>query len=133
MIPVFLSALLVLASGSSLPRADPDDANCLPGTWLPEGSDVTMCNEPGHPYDGSLIPDCQAFHGQVNTTSFFHIHEYGEACFVIFSLSLTSSDCGLYWTCSPEGPCLMQCAACNINPSTCPDGKLQFDCRSASA
>merc|ERR1712226_719364 len=92
----------------------PDDANCLPGTWLPEGSDVRMCDSPGYDYDGSLIPDCNAFHGQVNTTSFFHIHEY---------------DCGLYWTCSPEGPCLMQCAACNVNPSDCPDGRLQFDCR----
>lgn len=56
-----------------------DDANCLPGTWLPEGSDVRMCDSPGYDYDGSLIPDCDAFHGQVNTTSFFHIHEYGEA------------------------------------------------------
>merc|ERR1719507_1170756 len=114
MIPVFLSVLLVLASGSSLPREGPDDANCLPGTWLPEGSDVTMCNEPGHPYDGSKVPDCSAFHGQVNSTSFFHVHEY---------------DCGLYWVCSPEGPCLMQCPACNLNPTNCPDGRLQFDCR----
>ena len=62
----------------------------------------------------SKVPDCSAFHSQVNTTSFFHVHEY---------------DCGLYWMCSPEGPCLMQCAACNKNPSTCPDGRLQFDCR----
>merc|ERR1712037_257507 len=60
------------------------------------------------------VPDCSAFHGQVNTTSFFHVHEY---------------DCGLYWVCSPEGPCLMQCAACNTNPTNCPDGRLQFDCR----
>ena len=129
MTTVFLSVLLVLASGSSLPREGPDDANCLPGTWLPEGSDVTMCNEPGHPYDGSLIPDCQAFHGQVNTTSFFHIHEYGEAGYAKQTWSPMSSDCGLYWTCSPEGPCLMQCAACNLNPRDCPDGRLQFDCR----
>jgi len=47
-------------------------------------------------------------------TSFFHVHEY---------------DCGLFWICSPEGPCLMQCAPCVPNPGNCPDGKLQFDCR----
>merc|ERR1712130_1043186 len=90
------------------------DENCLPGTWLPEGADWTHCDEPGAPYDGSKVPDCSAFHGQVNTTSFFHVHEY---------------DCGLFWICSPEGPCLMQCAACNTNPGNCPDGRLQFDCR----
>jgi len=94
--------------------AQMDDENCLPGTWLAEGADWTSCAEPGAPYDGSKVPDCSAFHGQVNTTSFFHVHEY---------------DCGLYWVCSPEGPCLMQCAACNTNPTNCPDGRLQFDCR----
>ena len=55
-----------------------DDANCLPGTWLPADADWTHCSEPGAPYDGSKVPDCSAFHGQVNTTSFFHVHEYGE-------------------------------------------------------
>ena len=55
-----------------------NDENCLPGTWLPEGVDWTSCAEPGVPYDGSKVPDCSAFHGQVNTTSFFHVHEYGE-------------------------------------------------------
>jgi len=112
MISTLFSVFFVFTLVSS--SRGPDDANCLPGTWLPEGSDVRMCDSPGYDYDGSLIPDCNAFHGQVNTTSFFHIHEY---------------DCGLYWTCSPEGPCLMQCAACNLNPSDCPDGRLQFDCR----
>ena len=56
----------------------PNVENCLPGTWLPEGSDWTFCAEPGVAYDGSKVPDCSAFHGQVNTTSFFHVHEYGE-------------------------------------------------------
>jgi len=107
---VALLALLLAAAAV----AQPDDANCLPGTWLPEGADWTHCAEPGAPYDGSKVPDCSAFHGQVNTTSFFHVHEY---------------DCGLFWICSPEGPCLMQCAPCVPNPGNCPDGKLQFDCR----
>jgi len=107
---VALLSLLLAAAAV----AQPDDENCLPGTWLPEGADWTHCAEPGAPYDGSKVPDCSAFHGQVNTTSFFHVHEY---------------DCGLYWVCSPEGPCLMQCAACVPNPGNCPDGKLQFDCR----
>ena len=55
-----------------------NDENCLPGTWLHEGGDWTMCAEPGFPYDGSKVPDCSAFQGKVNTTSFFHVHEYGE-------------------------------------------------------
>ena len=103
--------LSLLLAGAAVAQ---NDENCLPGTWLPEGADWTSCAQPGAPYDGSKVPDCSAFHGQVNTTSFFHVHEY---------------DCGLYWMCSPEGPCLMQCAPCNANPSTCPDGRLQFDCR----
>jgi len=107
-----VALLSLLLAGAAI--AGPSDENCLPGTWLPEGADWSSCAEPGAPYDGSKVPDCSAFHGQVNTTSFFHVHEY---------------DCGLYWVCSPEGPCLMQCAACNVNPSNCPDGRLQFDCR----
>jgi len=106
-----VALLTLLLAGSAFAQSD---ENCLPGTWLPEGADWSSCAEPGAPYDGSKVPDCSAFHGQVNTTSFFHVHEY---------------DCGLYWVCSPEGPCLMQCAACNVNPSNCPDGRLQFDCR----
>ena len=51
---------------------------CLPGTWLPEGADWSFCAVPGLEYDGSKVPDCSAFHGLVNTTSFFHVHEYGE-------------------------------------------------------
>jgi len=107
-----VALLSLLLAGAAF--AQMDDENCLPGTWLAEGADWTSCAEPGAPYDGSKVPDCSAFHGQVNTTSFFHVHEY---------------DCGLYWVCSPEGPCLMQCAACNTNPTNCPDGRLQFDCR----
>jgi len=107
-----VALLSLLLAGAAF--AQMDDENCLPGTWLAEGADWTSCAEPGAPYDGSKVPDCSAFHGQVNTTSFFHVHEY---------------DCGLYWVCSPEGPCLMQCAACVPNPGNCPDGKLQFDCR----
>ena len=106
-----LALLSLLLAGAAVAQ---NDENCLPGTWLPEGADWTSCAEPGVGYDGSKVPDCSAFHGQVNTTSFFHVHEY---------------DCGLYWMCSPEGPCLMQCPSCNKNPSTCPDGRLQFDCR----
>ena len=108
---MIVALLSLLLAGAAIAQ---NEENCLPGTWLPEGADWTSCAEPGVPYDGSKVPDCSAFHGQVNTTSFFHVHEY---------------DCGLYWMCSPEGPCLMQCAACNKNPSTCPDGRLQFDCR----
>merc|ERR1712088_301395 len=106
-----VALLTLLLAGSAFAQSD---ENCLPGTWLPEGADWSSCAEPGAPYDGSKVPDCSAFHGQVNTTSFFHVHEY---------------DCGLYWICSPEGPCLMQCPACNLNPTNCPDGRLQFDCR----
>ena len=106
-----VTLLSLLLAGAAVAQ---NDENCLPGTWLPEGADWTSCAEPGVGYDGSKVPDCSAFHGQVNTTSFFHVHEY---------------DCGLYWMCSPEGPCLMQCPSCNKNPSTCPDGRLQFDCR----
>merc|ERR1712088_48961 len=106
-----VALLTLLLAGSAFAQSD---ENCLPGTWLPAGADWSSCAEPGAPYDGSKVPDCSAFHGQVNTTSFFHVHEY---------------DCGLYWICSPEGPCLMQCPACNLNPTNCPDGRLQFDCR----
>jgi hypothetical protein len=52
--------------------------NCLPGTWLAEGSEVTFCEAMNVEYDGSLLPDCEAFHVQVNMSSFYHVHEYGE-------------------------------------------------------
>ena len=71
-----VSALLsLLLAGSATAQ---NEENCLPGTWLPEGADWTSCAVPGVPYDGSKVPDCSAFHGQINTTSFFHVHEYGE-------------------------------------------------------
>jgi len=71
-----VALLSLLLAGAAF--AQMDDENCLPGTWLAEGADWTSCAEPGAPYDGSKVPDCSAFHGQVNTTSFFHVHEYGE-------------------------------------------------------
>ena len=70
-----VALLSLLLAGAAIAQ---NDENCLPGTWLPEGADWTSCAEPGVPYDGSKVPDCSAFHGQVNTTSFFHVHEYGE-------------------------------------------------------
>jgi hypothetical protein len=57
--------------------AGQDHENCLPGKWLAAGSEVTFCGEMPIEYDDSLIPDCAQFHGEVNTTSFFHVHEYG--------------------------------------------------------
>ena len=70
-----VALLSLLLAGAAIAQ---NDQNCLPGTWLPAGADWTHCDEPGAPYDGSKVPDCSAFHGQVNTTSFFHVHEYGE-------------------------------------------------------
>ena len=70
-----VALLSLLLAGAAFAQ---NDENCLPGTWLAEGADWTSCAEPGAPYDGSKVPDCSAFHGQVNTTSFFHVHEYGE-------------------------------------------------------
>ena len=72
--------LLLLTSSLALTSAagGPDGANCLPGAWLPRGSDVDMCYNPGMDYDGSLVPDCAAFHGPSSNTSFFHVHEYGK-------------------------------------------------------
>ena len=66
----------VLSAAASAPRG-PDQANCLPGTWLPRGTEVQMCSNPGQDYDGSLVPDCAAFQGPQYNTSFFHVHEYG--------------------------------------------------------
>jgi len=71
-----VALLSLLLAGAAV--AQMDDKNCLPGTWLAEGADWTSCSEPGAPYDGSKVPDCSAFQSQVNTTSFFHVHEYGE-------------------------------------------------------
>lgn len=72
--------MLLLLLTSSLARTSaargPEEANCLPGAWLPRGSDVAMC--PGMDYDGSLVPDCATLHGPDSNTSFFHVHEYGE-------------------------------------------------------
>ena len=68
-----VTLLSLLLAGIAMAQ---NDENCLPGTWLPEGADWTMCA--AFPYDGSKVPDCSAFHGKVNTTSFFHVHEYGE-------------------------------------------------------
>ena len=72
MVVALFSLLLAVAATAR------NEENCLPGTWLPEGADWTACVMPGIPYDGSKVPDCSAFHAQVNTTSFFHVHEYGE-------------------------------------------------------
>merc|ERR1712121_461432 len=102
-----LSLTLTLASGLTY------DHNCLPGAWLPEGSEIDM-GEDCLEYDGSLLPDCSKFSGQVNTTSFYHVHEY---------------DCGKFWECGPENSlCLFECAECHTGPR-CPEGRLQFDCR----
>jgi len=95
------------------------NTNCLPAAWLPEGSDANIADD-CTPYDGSRLPDCTQFDGQVNTTSFYHVHEW---------------DCGMFWECGPDnhglGPtlCLFQCAECIQDPNRCPDGRLQFDCR----
>ena len=72
---MIVALLSLLLAGAAIAQ---NEENCLPGTWLPEDADWTSCAEPGVPYDGSKVPDCSAFHGQVNTTSFFHVHEYGE-------------------------------------------------------
>jgi len=61
------------------------------------------------PYDGSLLPNCMYFLN--NYTSYYHLHEY---------------NCSRFWECSPEGPCLNECAPC----ATCsPYDGLVFDCR----
>ena len=39
------------------------------------------------------------------------------------------SDCGKFWECGPEGLCLFECPACVPDSNTCPEGRLQFDCR----
>ena len=83
-----VAVFTLLLVGFAFAQNGPDDANCLPGTWLPEGADWTHCSEPGAPYDGSKVPDCSAFHGQVNTTSFFHVHEYGEVVSPEFNLTM---------------------------------------------
>jgi len=102
------------------PTVHPQDVvNCLPAEWLPDDYDHNFCD--GMTWDGSKVPDCTKFSGQVNTTSWYHVHEY---------------DCGLFWECGPSqwpgefSTCLMECAPCNVNPH-CPDGRLQFDCRYA--
>merc|ERR1711976_1045641 len=83
---------------------------CQKEVWLP--SDGNQYVSPGcEEYDGSLVPDCNYFLN--NLTSYFHVHEY---------------DCGMFWECSPSGPCLMKCATCEVSPQ-CPDGTLEFDCR----
>ena len=71
-------ALALLSLLLAAAAVDQNDENCLPGTWLPEGAHWSFCAVPGLTYDGSKVPDCSAFHGQINTTSFFHVHEYGE-------------------------------------------------------
>ena len=66
-----------------------DDGNCLAAAWLPEGSQQPFCAEPGFEYDGSLLPDCQAFEGQVNTTSFYHVHEFGKSAIYAVKISVS--------------------------------------------
>ena len=49
---------LLLSSLASTSTAEgPDTATCLPAAWLPQGSEVAMCSNPGLDYDGSLVPD----------------------------------------------------------------------------
>ena len=51
-----VAVFTLLFFGFAFAQNGPDDANCLPGTWLPEGADWTHCSEPGAPYDGSKVP-----------------------------------------------------------------------------
>jgi len=108
--------LLPLLATVSLSAAVPS-FYCGEERWLPEGTEY-----PDNPncalYDGSLIPDCSWFLN--DRTSYFHLHE---------------NDCGKFWECSPQGPCLFECPDCGGVPQCVAYGsnqlqeRLSFDCR----
>ena len=113
------------------------DASCPPPIWLPEGADFTSCGYSHRAlstagvliaYDGSKVPDCSAMPGLDVNDTVFVAHEHGEIL-KSFLKFISILDCGRFWMCGPEGPCLRECAACNFDLITCPDGKLEFDCR----
>ena len=114
-------------------------ASCPPPIWLPEGADFTSCGYSHRAlstagvsiaYDGSKVPDCSAMPGLDVNDTVFVAHEYGEILMrPLLKFIFIFIDCGRFWMCGPEGPCLRECAACNFDPITCPDGKLEFDCR----
>jgi len=83
---------------------------CDETSWLPPGSNPGSgdCVQ----YDGSLVPNCAYFLN--NHTSYYHVHEY---------------DCNKFWECSPEGPCLFECAPCGDVPVCEGYNGLTFDCR----
>jgi len=101
------SVLLFILVG--LAQAD----NCDKDHWMPPGTEINQnpnCVE----YDDSLIPDCGVFIVD-DVTSYYHIHEY---------------NCSRFWECSPEGPCLFECAPCaEDNPQCLGEEALSFDCQ----
>ena len=110
-----------------------DEVNCDKDHWLPVGTvppDNPHCVE----FDGSLIPDCGQYNLN-NQTSYYHIHEY-SACPSLVCKAVTVSlccvaDCSRFWECSPEGPCLFECASCPPADEQClGEQALFFDCRS---
>ena len=105
------------------------DTKCPPSAWLPQGAQPSSCGPLGVAYDGSRVPDCSAFKEHQGNTSIHVAHEYGEAFEFFTSYLAHTSDCGLFWMCVPEGPCLRECPKCHTHPITCPDGTLEFDCR----
>jgi len=115
----WLLTLTLLATMAAPAIAASYEPTCLAAAWLPKDT-VPEPQEDCLDWDNSRVPDCSKFSGQVNTTSFYHVHEY---------------DCGLFWECGPKNEqgehtvCLFECGACHVSPDRCPDGRLQFDCR----
>jgi len=107
-------SLFIFIAFSIFSSANSQDIdNCDILHWLPEGS-VPPSNPECTPYDGSLIPDCGQYELN-NQTSYYHIHEY---------------NCSRFWECSPQGPCLFECAPCPADSGLCLGQEaLSFDCR----
>merc|ERR1711962_1538643 len=116
---IMLGWLLTVATMATPAIAASYEPTCLAAAWLPKDT-VPEPQEDCLDWDNGRVPDCSKFSGQVNTTSFYHVHEY---------------DCGLFWECGPKNEqgehtvCLFECGKCHVSPDRCPDGRLQFDCR----
>jgi len=105
MLLIILSTFLILSVS-----CEPLET-CIESRWAQPQPDPPS-NSECLAYDGSLIPDCLFFLN--NYTSFYHVHEY---------------NCSRFWECSPQGPCLFECADCGDSSQCQGYEGLSFDCR----
>jgi len=109
----FFALIILFSSNTYSQETTPSYENCDYMLWEPVGT-IPPDNPECVAYDDSLLPDCGQYDYNL-ATSFYHVHEY---------------NCSRFWECSPQGPCLFECAPCPADSGLCNNQEaLSFDCR----